>query len=270
MVNESVLKAWESKTRDHSWKCGFCGQLLTTWDVRAKHIAKHFRDGFTMDNWSSDPFHDNSHEVLEGSVLNGHSQQSNVNQNISLDSPLVENGVRNLKINDHSPSAIGKAPSGMKNIKRRASSSPVGDHACGSWHDLYYRDSVQVLATNSCNSPTGYQSRSYASSSNLPAAGSVTSFGGEFLSPVRPPTPLGEPELGSRSPYVTSRNVKRYPSSSLSKPPQQRIQSDASEIPYNSAMNSVGSHVAKKVQPFYVCDCCPKKPKKFDSKEELE
>jgi hypothetical protein len=24
------------------------------------------------------------------------------------------------------------------------------------------------------------------------------------------------------------------------------------------------------IQPVYVCECCPKKPKKFDTKEELE
>ena len=88
MLDESVLKAWESKARDQSWKCGFCGQLLTTWDVRAKHIAKHFRDGFTMDHWSSGPFRDYSHEVFEDSMLNGHSQRSSVDQGIFLNGTM--------------------------------------------------------------------------------------------------------------------------------------------------------------------------------------
>lgn len=55
MLDESVIEAWESKGNDQIWKCGFCGMLFITWDSRATHIARHFRDGKTMDDWDSGP-----------------------------------------------------------------------------------------------------------------------------------------------------------------------------------------------------------------------
>ena len=49
------LDLWKSDTgsSDHQWNCGFCGELLSNWDTRANHIAKHFREGKTMKNWDS-------------------------------------------------------------------------------------------------------------------------------------------------------------------------------------------------------------------------
>ena len=34
-----------------AWGCGFCGQCLTTWDARAKHIAAHFEAGINVSAW---------------------------------------------------------------------------------------------------------------------------------------------------------------------------------------------------------------------------
>ena len=52
-----ILDLWSDTssprdTRD-SWLCGFCGLHLVGWDVRAKHIGQHFRDGLNMNNWRS-------------------------------------------------------------------------------------------------------------------------------------------------------------------------------------------------------------------------
>ncbi|KAF2738839.1 hypothetical protein EJ04DRAFT_27710 [Polyplosphaeria fusca] len=33
------------------WTCGFCGDRLDTWDKRETHIANHFKEGMTMDQW---------------------------------------------------------------------------------------------------------------------------------------------------------------------------------------------------------------------------
>jgi len=231
----------------------------------------------------------NSAPTVEGfddSTLNGHSQRSSVDQGIFLDPDLDETGVRDLTINDRSPSASDEAQYGIKGIKRRASSPPVDairdDRASGSGRDLYHKRSVQALVTNnrtspatryptshgsiSSNSSAGHRSNSYASSWNLSVASSVTSFGGERLSPSGL-SPSGEAEFGPGSPYAASRNVNRSPRSSLSKPhpSHQRKLSETSEPLHNGTI----SHVTK-MQPFYVCECCPKKPKKFDSKEELE
>lgn len=37
-----------------SWTCGFCQQVLPTWDARATHIAGHFKAGLTMAQWRAD------------------------------------------------------------------------------------------------------------------------------------------------------------------------------------------------------------------------
>ena len=34
--------------------CGFCGEDLSTWDQREKHIANHFKEGLTMESWKLD------------------------------------------------------------------------------------------------------------------------------------------------------------------------------------------------------------------------
>lgn len=34
-----------------SWTCGFCQEVLLTWDARATHIAGHFKAGLTMAQW---------------------------------------------------------------------------------------------------------------------------------------------------------------------------------------------------------------------------
>lgn len=36
-----------------TWTCGFCGERLATWDIRARHIAAHFRQGRKMTDWDS-------------------------------------------------------------------------------------------------------------------------------------------------------------------------------------------------------------------------
>jgi hypothetical protein len=254
-----------------------------------------FRSPLSEHNPLDTPFasRHNSAVTVEGfddSTLNGHSQRSSVDQGIFLDPDLEETGVRDLTINDRSPSAGDEAQYSVKGIKRRASSPPVDairdDRASGSGRDLYHRRSVQALVTNNRNSPAtryptshgsmssnssaGHRSNSYASSWNLSVASSVTSFGGERLSPSAL-SPSGEAEFGPGSPYAASRSVNRSPRSSLSKPhpPHQRKLSETSEPLHNGTINSTVSHVAK-MQPFYVCECCPKKPKKFDSKEDLE
>lgn len=52
-LTDYVASLWHSKTAQTttSWNCGFCGETLSHWDERAKHIAKHFREGKTMDDW---------------------------------------------------------------------------------------------------------------------------------------------------------------------------------------------------------------------------
>lgn len=56
-LRDDVAAEWESNTRrrDQCWTCGFCGKVLDGWDLRATHIAQHFRNGATMDQWLFEP-----------------------------------------------------------------------------------------------------------------------------------------------------------------------------------------------------------------------
>ena len=51
-MDSSIIDAWATgEPIDQSWKCGFCGEMLPSWEIRAKHIAKHFREGYDMTLW---------------------------------------------------------------------------------------------------------------------------------------------------------------------------------------------------------------------------
>ena len=54
-LSSLFLESWKSKTEldDFEWNCGFCGDSLRGWDIRANHIAKHFREKKTMTDWRS-------------------------------------------------------------------------------------------------------------------------------------------------------------------------------------------------------------------------
>ncbi|KAF2489641.1 hypothetical protein BU16DRAFT_161590 [Lophium mytilinum] len=47
------LSKQEIDYSNQTWNCGFCGEILATWDVRARHIAAHFRNGSHMSQWDS-------------------------------------------------------------------------------------------------------------------------------------------------------------------------------------------------------------------------
>ena len=54
-LSSFFLESWKSKTEldDFEWNCGFCGDSLRGWDIRANHISKHFRERKTMADWCS-------------------------------------------------------------------------------------------------------------------------------------------------------------------------------------------------------------------------
>lgn len=52
-LNDEVAERWKSRPSYSSWvwQCGFCGETLTDWNARARHISRHFLDGLTMESW---------------------------------------------------------------------------------------------------------------------------------------------------------------------------------------------------------------------------
>jgi hypothetical protein len=52
---ESVASAWKrDNSRAMSWVCGFCTESFTDWNIRARHVAKHFREGKSMKYWKEE------------------------------------------------------------------------------------------------------------------------------------------------------------------------------------------------------------------------
>lgn len=223
------------------------------------------------------------------------SHRNSDDQGVFLDPDLgnmEESGLRDLNIHDRTPSGGDGEQLGIKGVgvKRRASSPPSDgplreDRAHGSGNDLYHRRSIQQLANRnspitrptqqpgSLSSNASLGPRSFASSWNLSVASSATSYsGGERLSPGL--SPSADADFGPVSPYAASRHLNRSPRSSAANPqPHHRKPSVPSQdskmpTPTESQVHSRQNSVSK-IQGFYVCECCPKKPKKFENADEL-
>ncbi|KAF2114431.1 hypothetical protein BDV96DRAFT_96832 [Lophiotrema nucula] len=55
VVQARWKRAADAGEGGEGWTCGFCGDRLETWDKRETHIANHFKDGKTMDEWQRYP-----------------------------------------------------------------------------------------------------------------------------------------------------------------------------------------------------------------------
>lgn len=191
-------------------------------------------------------------------------------------------------------------------IKRKPSQSPPPDPAHeanasfavgGNNADLYQRNAstpqhpghrlspggrqfAQNQGSFSSQSSAGPRNNSYASSTGLSVASSVTTL--DQHSPgISPSSEQQQQQLlyqqhnGQDSPYVTSlpmnqgsrnpRSQQQYPQAPLephSTPPTDQKPQNLQ----NQRKNNTPSNMQ---QPSFICGCCPKKPKKFDTLEEL-
>jgi hypothetical protein len=201
------------------------------------------------------------------------------------DFQMEETGLRRLHIDDfHGRADPGYSPGLTAGQKRRASSPPGDDgpslHTVGSQSDLYRRresasrmsPSPRYHSTSGSVSSTtsGPRSNSYASSLSI-GGSSITSMGsyGRLspggISPV--------PTDGSDSPYVTSVSLDPSPRGALSRPTHSRTLSETRPIMTSRKLSDSMIHTqhssGPKIQGVFICECCPKKPKKFDSQDEL-
>lgn len=179
--------------------------------------------------------------------------------------------------------------------KRRASSPPSDDLAPA--NDLLRRRDGGPLSRGSptprllvmpqpsvSSISSASRSGSYASNLTTSSITSMGSFGRRSPNPISPGGLSPTDHMGSGSPYATplSLSASPHPSigrSSAAQSPHQRTLSEQpiagqaprsvtsprklAEIPKNT------SSLAAKLKGPYMCECCPKKPKKFDTEEEL-
>lgn len=71
------------------------------------------------------------------------------------------------------------------------------------------------------------------------------------------------------SPYSTPMSTNPSPRASLSRAPHQRTFSDGRPFASPRKLTEGSKLSGAKIQGFFMCECCPKKPKKFETAEEL-
>ena len=226
----------------------------------------------------------------------------------AADFPMEETGaLRQLHLEDPPPpsyetpyfySSSVDARSGMS-LKRRASSPPPEAahddkalHSAGSSTELYQRSTAHLTATRdsplsrfaplqhgsiSSTSSSGLRNGSYASSGGLSVGGSSISS----LSTHERHSPGG---LSPASDQLNTRDFQHNHSLPMTSSPRdalqrahQRTSSDvksAAAIARKMSTENSGPrkvHNAPGLQAHvHICECCPKKPKKFDTLEELK
>ncbi|MCJ1412544.1 hypothetical protein MMC19_006639 [Ptychographa xylographoides] len=218
---------------------------------------------------------------------------------LDSDFPSEETGgMRQLHLDDPStPSIDVQSPNSRLGMKRRASSPPpelthdsksplqtVG----GTSSDLYQRRTSGHLSANRASpvhphsathgsvspaSSGGPPNGSYASSAGLSVggnSGSITSISSHERSPGGI-SPLSEQHESRDSQYVNTAPFD--PTFQNSTPlPLQHLNSDiiaARKMSSDNANHSKHSNAPQLQANIHMCSCCPKKPKKFDTIEEL-
>lgn len=210
------------------------------------------------------------------------------------DFPMEETGgFRKLNLGDPAPSDVdGRQIWSKQGMKRRALSPP----AEASREDkalLFTADAPQKQGASgnyprspisrqdpshgsvSSVSSASVRNNSYASSLGLSIAGSsMTSVSSLDAHSPGPISPLSEFAPPKDSPYITS--VSLNPSQASITPTrlhqptrESKPVSTARKMSIQSAVNQTRPSNASPIAGQLMCDCCPKKPKKFESEEEL-
>ncbi|OQO02863.1 hypothetical protein B0A48_11146 [Cryoendolithus antarcticus] len=214
-------------------------------------------------------------------------------------SPMDDDHMSGLVLHDRSPSGSDDYANGKAGVKRRASSPPRDlqyiertsvSSASGAPHnDLYHRRSMQSMqqlpnrgspvsryhpnhGSLSSASSWGPRHGSLGSSLSIPSIpSSATSYASGRLSPGGL-SPAIDPELRSLTPISATRDMnispgtaavyhQRHVSAENGHAKLQRAVADTEQSPRQP--------LSPQSQGAFMCECCPKKPKKFDSEDDL-
>ncbi|EME84451.1 uncharacterized protein MYCFIDRAFT_96869, partial [Pseudocercospora fijiensis CIRAD86] len=226
------------------------------------------------------------------------SQRGSYDQSMYVHEDSMEDGpMSNLNIHDRHDRSPGSHTSdeyARAGTKRRAS-SPPRDHArdeqrssvssaSTGYSEICHRRSIQQLPRgspvsrfhpnhSSLSSASSYVPRHGSLGSSLGVASipsSATSYGSGRLSPGAL-SPAPDPEGRICVPYGSNKALS--PNPAVAHPSHQRTLSESTQggqqrSPVESAVHSRNGSVTH-LQGTYICECCPKKPKKFDTEEEL-
>jgi hypothetical protein len=240
----------------------------------------------------------------EDAVFAGRSHTESDKNVDDVDFPVEQTSrLGRLRIDD-SMRSDGLSPTSAAGQKRRASSPPRDEghpslHTVGSAGDLFRRresasrcsPTPRLHSSHGSVSSVGSGPRvgsSYASTLSL-AASSITTMSsyGRGLSPgglspsglspggVSPGGVSPRSNDGSNeSPHTTSSSLTASPRGSVSSPSHLHAMADPRPLMTTRKSSERGPSLVKrittdKLHGVFICECCPKKPKKFDSEEDL-
>ncbi|KAK5116656.1 hypothetical protein LTR62_007330 [Meristemomyces frigidus] len=215
------------------------------------------------------------------------SHRGSYDQSMFVHEDLMNDGqMRNLNLHDRSPSGSDDHPS-RAGTKRRRGSSPQRGRPCeerpsvssaAGQHDVPYRRSVPPQHGSPVSRFHPSHSSTSSASSIAPRHGSLgsslgissipssaTSYGSGRLSPGAVSPAAHDPISRLGTPYDST-------STRISPAAHQRTLSEAIQAgrkPSNDSMTHSQHGSLSQLQGVHMCECCPKKPKKFDSLEEL-
>lgn len=218
------------------------------------------------------------------SVTTRESYDQRISPDQDIDFQMEETGLRKLHIEDYARSDA-YSPGATAGQKRRASSPPRDDgpslHTVGSQSDLFRRRESASRTSpgprfhstfgSISSTASGPRSNSYASTLSI-AASSITSMNsyGRLSPGGISPVPTDD----SDSPYITSTSLNPSPRGSLSRSNHERTLSETRPLmtsrKLSDSISQSKHNTTPKMQGVFICECCPKKPKKFDSQEELK
>ncbi|EEH08786.1 conserved hypothetical protein [Histoplasma capsulatum G186AR] len=256
----------------------------------------HFRDR----NLSPGTHHTNDDSTSMYSRSNRGSYDQNVFPDSDIDFPMDETTQhRQLSVDDRGSSQLGSmSPLSRQGMKRRASSPPRGAvsdelhalHTTTSNGDLEQRR-TSGFPFSGCVSPgaryqpshgsissvssTSLRTGSYASSTGLSvAASSLTSLSSFDRHSPGGISPTSELESSYEKAFVSLGVRKSLSGLTSSRTPHHRDQVEVKSAPPIRNMSlpnnlSVSKTAPPRINRLHICECCPKKPKKFETSEEL-
>jgi hypothetical protein len=243
-----------------------------------------------------------THDFDDASSTVSYSCQGSHYTDNESDFPMEETGFQRLHIDDGMRRSDGQPLSAAAGQKRRASSPPVDDgppllHTATSLSDLYRR---REQASRASPAPRNHSNHgSISSSTSGPRSASLNSVPSLAASSMSTVDSYGRLSPGGRSPgaisplgystdtyypgAVSPRTMDGHDSpfsmslSATSAPlehprlPHRGIPDSRPIVSAHKSLDTLNQpkNGILKVQSGYVCDCCPKKPKKFDTEEAL-
>lgn len=197
------------------------------------------------------------------------------------DMGMEDSQMSNLHIHDRSP---GSPRSGSK---RRASSPPReredrSSLSSASGHsEIYHRRSMQQLPNRTSpvsrfhpnhssvsSASSGPRHGSLGSSLSIPSIpSSTTSYGSGRISPGGV-SPALDPDLRMGNVYSAQRSTNPAAVAHHQRALSENVPPGPRKLSASSAPHSRHGSLSQ-IQGSFICECCPKKPKKFDSEDEL-